>query len=104
MKTLNTSLLIFILAAFFYSCSPKPILEITTLENDKEYYNGNEVVGKSDSTALIFIEFIEQNLHQYIFYVQIENTSDRTYLFTGVCYTDLSLLPSGGNPCSPTSI
>ena len=83
MKTLNTSLLFFIFATFFYSCSPKPILEITTLESDKEYYNGSEVVGKSDSTALVFIEFIEQNLHQYIFYVQIENESDKTYLYTG---------------------
>jgi hypothetical protein len=82
MKSFNYfSLSIFFLLIFF-SCSPKPILEITTLETDKEYYNGNEFVGKSDSTALVFLEFIEQNFHQYVYYLQIENVSERTYLYT----------------------
>ena len=82
MKTLHCFFLSFIILALFYSCSPRPILEIATLENDKEYYNGNEVVGKSDSTALVFIEFIEQNLNQYVFYVQIENVSEETYIYS----------------------
>ncbi|MBL1214621.1 MAG: hypothetical protein HND52_14795 [Ignavibacteriae bacterium] len=63
------------------SCS-RTILEISTLEDDKEYYNGNEVVGKADSSALVFVEYVGQNSFEYVFYVQIENLSDRTYLYT----------------------
>ncbi len=80
MKSFNY-LLIGAIFTLTYSCS-RTILEISTLEDDKEYYNGNEVVGKSDSTALVFLEFMEQNLHQYVYYLQIENVSDRTYLYT----------------------
>jgi hypothetical protein len=68
--------LVLLFAVLITGCGQWPVYKISSVEENIGYYNGNEVVGKIDSAAKVFIEFIHQTEPCFVFYIQIENLSE----------------------------
>lgn len=60
---------------FITACSTQKLFKADPLD-EKEIYNGREIVAKETDEAVVSVEFDGQSDYNFIFYVEIENRSD----------------------------
>ncbi len=69
------------LALSLMGCAERPVFKLDSMENEVDYYNGNQVVSWEDDYAVTSLEFIEQNGVEFVFYVYALNKDDEKILF-----------------------
>lgn len=62
---------------FITACSTQTFFKVDPLD-EKEVYNGREIVTKESNEAVVSVEFDGQSGNDFVFYVEIENRSDET--------------------------
>lgn len=69
-------LAVFILTVVLFSaCSTQTLFKADPLD-EKEIYNGREIVTKENDEAVVSVEFDGQSENDFVYYVEIENHSD----------------------------
>lgn len=64
-------------ALFFYltGCSSLPVFQVTSLENEKEYYMGREIVTKQEGDVKTILNYEEQVSRDFVFNLAVYNNS-----------------------------
>lgn len=75
MKKIFLQIALVLTVLFITACSTQIIFKADPLD-EKEVYNGREIVTKETDEAVVSVEFDGQSENDFVFYVEIENRSD----------------------------
>jgi len=80
MKTQLKELLVLpIITTFlFISCAERPIYKLKSLDENVDFYKGNEIVSKDVENIETILEFDDLTPQKYIFYLEIFNSGDKS--------------------------
>ncbi len=68
------------LSLMFFSCASLPVYRTSSLDNDKYFDSGREIISKENDKFKILLNFESQSGSDLIFYLTIYNNSDESIL------------------------
>ena len=88
---MNTKYLIVIsFALLFSSCASLPVYRTSSLDNDKFFESGREVISKENNKFRILVNFESQSGSDLIFYLTVYNNSNEAIIFDpSVIYAEI---------------